>query len=76
MTNLRYPFVTYPSPDGGYVAEIPALPGCLAQGESIDETLDELSVVEQLWLETAERKGVSIPRINIEVERVIDLLAA
>lgn len=76
MTSLKYPFVTYPSPEGGYVAEIPALPGCLAQGESVSETLEELEVVERLWLETADRRGITVPVVKNEVDRVIELLAA
>ncbi len=76
MANLKYPFVTYPSPEGGYVAEIPALKGCLAQGETLDETLRELEIVEDLWLESAKRNRVRLPKPNIEINRVIQRLAA
>lgn len=31
--NKKYPFLVYPSEDGGYVAEIEELPGCVTQGE-------------------------------------------
>ena len=76
MTNLKYPFVTYPSPEGGYVAEIPALKGCLAQGETLQETLEELEVVEQLWIDTARSSGVQLPQLVFEIDRVIERLAA
>jgi hypothetical protein len=33
------------------------LKGCLAQGETLEETLEELETVTKLWLETADRKG-------------------
>jgi antitoxin HicB len=33
MIALNYPIVIYPCDEGGYVAEVPALKGCLAQGE-------------------------------------------
>ena len=36
---LNYPITIYPDPDSGYVAEIKDLPGCLTQGETIEETL-------------------------------------
>ncbi len=45
--------VIYPCEEGGFVAEIPALKGCLAQGETIEETFQALQMVLQLWLETA-----------------------
>jgi antitoxin HicB len=54
---MQYPIVIYPCEEGGYVAEIPALKGCLAQGETLDEVLDELKVVTELWLETAQKYG-------------------
>ncbi|MCM0589833.1 MAG: type II toxin-antitoxin system HicB family antitoxin [Gloeotrichia echinulata IR180] len=32
---MNYRIVVYPCDEGGFVAEIPALPGCLAQGETL-----------------------------------------
>ncbi len=66
----------YPASEGGYVAEIPALDGCLAQGETLDETLAELETVEKLWLETANNAGLQLPTIIGEIERVKEKLAA
>jgi len=76
MTNLKYPFVTYPATEGGYVAEIPALKGCIAQGDTLDETLRELEIVEDLWLETAKQSGIKYPAIRVEIDRVIEMMAA
>lgn len=58
---MNCPIVTYLCPEGGYVAEIPALKGCLAQGETLDEALRELKIVTDLWLETAEKYGQQLP---------------
>lgn len=76
MAKFKYPFVTYPAPEGGFVAEIPALKGCLAQGETLNETLEELAIVEALWIETARKNGIKLPRAKKEIERVTELLAA
>lgn len=76
MANLKYPFFAYPAVEGGYVAEIPSLKGCIAQGETLDETLSELEIVESLWLETAKNSGIKYPAISVEVERVIEKMAA
>ena len=51
---MNYPIVIYPCEEGGFVAEIPALKGCLAQGETIEGTFQELRTVFQLWVETAQ----------------------
>ncbi len=76
MGKVKYPFVIYPDSEGGYVAEIPALKGCLAQGETLNETLEELETVENLWLETAQQTGLELPQVEVEIERVKQKLAA
>lgn len=58
---MQYPVIIYPCEEGGFVAEVPALKGCLAQGETALECLNELETVVQLWLETAEQTHEEIP---------------
>lgn len=58
---LTYPVVIYPAEEGGYVAEVPALKGCLAQGETPAECLKELRKVQALWLESAKRNNDKVP---------------
>ena len=60
---MKYPTVTYPCEEGGYVAEIPALKGCLAQGETLKEALSELKIVTDLWLKTAEKYGQELAEV-------------
>jgi antitoxin HicB len=61
---MPYLTVTYPCEEGGYVVEIPALKGCLAQGETLDEALAELKIVTDIWLETAENYGQKLPDVQ------------
>ncbi|WP_035994637.1 type II toxin-antitoxin system HicB family antitoxin [Leptolyngbya sp. KIOST-1] len=70
MDHLNYPIVIYPCDEGGFVAEVPALKGCLAQGETLAETLEELAIVKQLWLETAQKNGKTLPNVNHAIEKV------
>jgi len=67
--------VIYPCEEGGFVAEIPALPGCLAQGETLEETLQELMTVKSLWLETAEKYGQKLPDLENAIASVKALSA-
>jgi len=67
---MQYPIVIYPCEEGGYVAEIPALKGCLAQGETLDEVLNELKVVADLWLKTAEKYGQPLPDVAGSIEKM------
>ncbi len=72
---MKYPIVIYPCEEGGFVAEIPALKGCLAQGETLEETLQELITVRTLWLETAQKYGQKLPDESKAIARVRALSA-
>jgi len=67
---MNYPMVIYPCEQGGFVAEVPALLGCLAQGETLEETLQELIVVRSLWLETAQKYGQKLPDLANALAKV------
>lgn len=62
--NLKYPVTVYPEPEGGYVAQIKDLPGCLTQGETPDEVLSNIEEARELWIETAYEFGDDIPLPN------------
>jgi len=38
----NYAVVVHEEPEGGYWAEVPALPGCYSQGESVEELLENV----------------------------------
>ena len=76
MKPVKYPFVIYPADEGGYVAEVPALKGCLAQGDTLEETLNELATVAELWISTAKSHGEKLPSVKKEIDRVKARLAA
>lgn len=59
--NLQYPVTLYPAPEGGYVAQIKDLPGCLTQGETLEETMANINEARELWIETAYEASDDIP---------------
>lgn len=59
---LPYRVVFYPAEEGGYVVEIPELPGCLSQGETAEEALAMIQDAKKCWLQTALVKGTEIPK--------------
>lgn len=67
---MNYPIVIYPCEEGGFVAEIPSLKGCLAQGETMEDTLQELIIVRELWLETAQKKGQKLPNVQEAIAKM------
>lgn len=47
--------------DAAYIAEVPELSGCMADGKTYQEALANAEVIIQEWLETAEDLGRQIP---------------
>ncbi len=47
--------------DGAYLAEIPELPGCMADGQTYREALEKAEIIIREWIETAKELGRPIP---------------
>jgi predicted RNase H-like HicB family nuclease len=47
--------------DQAFIAEVPELPGCAADGKSYCKALANVEVVIQEWIETAKELGRAIP---------------
>jgi predicted RNase H-like HicB family nuclease len=58
--------VIHPEPTGGYWAEVPALPGCYSQGETVEELLTNLREAATGCLEVLNEEGRS-PDPEIEI---------
>ncbi len=59
---IRYEVILYWSAeDEAYIAEVPELPGCMADGSSYAEALANAEVIIQEWLDTASELGRPIP---------------
>ena len=48
--------------DHAFVAEVPELPGCAADGQTYQEALTNVEVVIQEWIETAKELGREVPQ--------------
>jgi len=58
----KYEVIIYWSDeDDAFVAEVPELAGCMADGATYQEALANAEVVIQEWLETARGLGRAIP---------------
>ena len=58
---LPYKYTIYPAQEGGYVIEIPDLPGCISQGETVEEAVSMIEDAKRGWLEVALEQGAEIP---------------
>ena len=60
---IRYEIMIYWSQeDEAFIAEVPELPGCIADGSTYKEAIDNAEVVILEWIETAKELGRSIPK--------------
>ena len=59
---IRYEVIIYWSEeDHAFLAEVPELPGCMADGATYRDALDNVERVAGEWLETARELGRKIP---------------
>jgi len=62
MNNYKYEIIIYWSDeDQAFIAEVPELPGCAADGSTYAEALATVDVIIQEWIETATELGREIP---------------
>lgn len=56
--------------EGGYVVTCPALPGCISEGETKEEALENIKDAIQGYLEALRRHGDPIPAVHVEIVEV------
>jgi predicted RNase H-like HicB family nuclease len=63
MPKPKYEVIIYWSDeDQAFIAEVPELPGCAADGKTYREALANVEVVVREWIETAAELGRPIPQ--------------
>jgi antitoxin HicB len=65
---LNYPITFYPEEVGGYTVEIKDLPGCMSQGETLEEALEMIQDAKDLWVTVNLELGKTIPLPSTESE--------
>jgi len=51
---MKLQVILEPSDEGGYTVSVPALPGCISEGDNIDEALANIKEAIELYLEPIE----------------------
>jgi predicted RNase H-like HicB family nuclease len=75
MTKFRFTVELYPDKQyGGFTAIVPSLPGCVTQGNTVDETIERAREAIEGYIECLKEDGKKIPveeepegRFKIEV---------
>jgi len=58
---MRYTIVLEREADGGYVATVPALPGCVSQGDTRDEVMRNIGEAADLYIGDCIAAGDPVP---------------
>lgn len=65
VATTKYYFEAHPlsgEEGGGYLVTFPDLPGCMSDGETIEEAIANAMDAEHSWLATAREFGDAVPR--------------
>lgn len=58
---MRYRVLIEQDEDGAYVAEVPALPGCISQGQTRNEALENIKEAIAGYVESLQAHGDPVP---------------
>lgn len=63
---LKYTVVFEPQEESGYVASVPALPGCMSQGETFEEAVRMIKDAISGYIFVLKKQGEDIPKESEE----------
>ncbi|MEW9919467.1 type II toxin-antitoxin system HicB family antitoxin [Marimonas sp. MJW-29] len=71
MTDTKYVVVVVPDEeDGGYYAYIPDLQGCMGDGETPQDAVEDVIAASYAWIEVQNERGAEVPNPGEESERL------
>lgn len=74
--NLNYKIHLHKAPEGGFTVTVPALPGCITEGETLDEAIAMAKEAIELYIEELQERGEPIQDDSETFEYSINLVTA
>lgn len=62
VSGYSFTAVFEPAEEGGYVVTVPALPGCISEGDSYEEALGNIREALTAYIESLKKHGEPIPQ--------------
>ncbi len=62
VNEYEYTIFLHAAEEGGFIAEVPALPGCVTQGETLDETIEHAKDAINLYIQTLVERKRPVPK--------------
>ena len=66
---MKLKIVLEPSDEGGYTVYVPSLPGCISEGDTVDDAIANIREAIELYLEPVE--GDRTAREGVEVRELV-----
>jgi antitoxin HicB len=77
MSEYRYTIILHPDPEErGYTVTVPAVPGCVTQGESLEEAIAMAKDAIRLYVELLRADGEAIPEEREHPQAIVIEVAA
>ncbi len=58
---MKYTVILEPQEEGGFTVSVPALPGCISEGETRGEALKNIKEAIELYIEILREDGKAVP---------------
>ena len=68
---MKLKVVIEPQEEGGYTVYVPSLPGCISQGETIEEALKNIKEAIELYLEPDEDELLEFKQKKTKIEEIV-----
>lgn len=69
MRYLSYTVIFEPQPEGGYTAYVPALPGCVSEGDTLEEAKEMIKDAIRCYCESLIKDGMPLPK-DVDVDPI------
>ena len=66
----EYTIILHSNETAGYWTEVPALPGCMSQGDTVEEAIEMTKDAIALWLESMSARSEAMPEDKDVIVRV------
>jgi len=77
MHKYQYTIILHPDEEqGGYTVTVPALPGCITEGETLEEAIAMAKEAIQLYIETLIEDNEPVPEEHEHPQAVVIHVAA
>ena len=71
----KFRVILEPNKSGGYTVTVPLLPGCISEGDTREEALANIKEAIELYIESLQADGESIPAEEAVEEAVVEVAA-